>query len=1050
MSVSDPAGEGHSTTTKVDSYRRLTEVYHRLLSEESLGPLLESIADALEELVPHDTLSIYQAEPGGEELTPVLARDQWAEEIMSSRISFGQGITGWVAKNREAVLVNEAHLDSRVSFVPGTPIEPEALICVPLISRGEVKGTLNVYRQGDNFFDEDELEVTSAFADAAALALDNAQIREALEHQAQTDPLTGLYNHRFFHERLRSELMRASRTHDTVGLILFDIDDFKRLNDVHGHAIGDHVLVGLAEILRTTVRASDVACRVGGEEFGVILPSCGAGDAIGLARRLRDRLGASEFDEAGTVTVSLGISQGPEHAMNPRELVGCAEAAMMNAKVRGKNQWVLYDDGAVKERSGVAGLDRRDVRSIAHLKMLQSLAGKLNRLNDVRQIANTIANELRTLIDYHNCRVYLAEGSDLLPIAFRGHLSKVDDDAPALVPFRFGEGITGRAAATGKSLLIPSALECEFAVRLSGTNEIEESLVAVPMLYGSRVNGVVTISKLGRAQFDNDDVRLLEVLAGQASVALENARLYEAQRRQAENAQAILTFADKLAVAPSPHAIGNLAVSETTGLLQVQLSSLWLQDERTGLIACAAHQGYIEDPSTRDLVRHSLTPEMGSRLLGGRTHPFLLHPEEVRTKFDARIDLPLTVSAVAPLQSNLGINGWLVAREPAALPNHFTPERMELLAGLAYQVSVAMQRARLYQDQKESAEIASTMLDFSRGLAKAEDLEEIMEKIVERTAYATGSPKTKLWLQDPKTKEMECCAVWGFDQTRRAELLGVKVPISPDDPVLTAFEPFVMTPDSYADMEGAEVGEGLTWAIAPIHLEGGRLGYITAAAPALGSYQFSERKMRLLEGIADQAKLAVNNATNFETLEVTFMSTVEALANALEAKDEYTSSHTRSIVDMSTEVGAAMGITGKALKRLEMGALFHDIGKIGIPSDILLKPGPLTDEEREVMKTHPELGAKILEPIDRLADVRPIVRACHEHFDGSGYPEGKVGEEIPIESRIILVCDAFDAMTTDRPYRKALPQEEAFRRLRESARRQFDPQVVETFLNLPA
>jgi len=246
------------------------------------------------------------------------------------------------------------------------------------------------------------------------------------------------------------------------------------------------------------------------------------------------------------------------------------------------------------------------------------------------------------------------------------------------------------------------------------------------------------------------------------------------------------------------------------------------------------------------------------------------------------------------------------------------------------------------------------------------------------------------------------------------------------------------------------VGEGLTWAIAPIHLEGGRLGYITAAAPALGSYQFSERKMRLLEGIADQAKLAVNNATNFETLEVTFMSTVEALANALEAKDEYTSSHTRSIVDMSTEVGAAMGITGKALKRLEMGALFHDIGKIGIPSDILLKPGPLTDEEREVMKTHPELGAKILEPIDRLADVRPIVRACHEHFDGSGYPEGKVGEEIPIESRIILVCDAFDAMTTDRPYRKALPQEEAFRRLRESARRQFDPQVVETFLNLPA
>jgi HD-GYP domain-containing protein (c-di-GMP phosphodiesterase class II) len=121
---------------------------------------------------------------------------------------------------------------------------------------------------------------------------------------------------------------------------------------------------------------------------------------------------------------------------------------------------------------------------------------------------------------------------------------------------------------------------------------------------------------------------------------------------------------------------------------------------------------------------------------------------------------------------------------------------------------------------------------------------------------------------------------------------------------------------------------------------------------------------------------------------------------------------------------------------------------MGVPDAILLKPGPLTDEERKVMETHPELGERILAPIRRLADVRPIVRSCHERYDGAGYPDGKARDEIPIEARIILVCDAFHAMTTDRPYRKRLSPEEACRRLRAGAATQFDPQVVDVFLKL--
>ena len=274
LAVADPTDGGGESL--LDSYRRLADVFHDILAEQSLDMLLERLADTLSDLIPYDTLTIYEADVHAGELVPVLAHDKWADKILDARIPIGVGITGWAAEHREAVLVNQAHLDPRMKPVPGTPPdEAEALMCIPLVAREAIKGTLNLYRLGESAcFSEFEFEVAKRFGDAAALALDNAQIRARLEHQAQTDSLTGLYNHRAFHERLREELQRASRSHDSVALLMLDIDDFKRVNDVYGHGTGDEVLRSLAATLRGAVRGSDVVCRLGGEEFGVILPGC--------------------------------------------------------------------------------------------------------------------------------------------------------------------------------------------------------------------------------------------------------------------------------------------------------------------------------------------------------------------------------------------------------------------------------------------------------------------------------------------------------------------------------------------------------------------------------------------------------------------------------------------------------------------------------------------------------------------------------------------------------------------------------------------------------
>ncbi|HEX7626315.1 MAG TPA: diguanylate cyclase [Gaiellaceae bacterium] len=972
----------------VESYRRLAEVFHHVLSEQSLDTLLDRVAVTLGDLMPYEALHIYEVDEDRRELIPVLARSQaYEDEIMRSRPRFGEGITGWAVENRRPVWTNRAHLDPRVVNVPGTPIEPEALITVPLIARGALKGALNIYRIGEDAgFAEHEFELAKWFGDAAALAIDNAQIRARLEHLAQTDSLTGLYNHRFFHERLRSELTRASRTHDSVAVLMFDLDDFKRVNDIYGHGAGDQLLIQLARVLRETVRGSDVVCRIGGEEFGVIMPSCDAGDALGLASRLTERLREVEFEPAGPMTVSIGVSQGPQHAMNPRELIACAEAAMMTAKARGKNQTIVYDDGATERPEPGVITAGRDLRSIAHLKMLQSLAGKLNRLNDVRQICETIATELRLLIDYHNCRVVLRDGDKLVPITFVGEYDSNLHSAADAYTTTVGVGITGRVAETGESLLVPNALECEFAYKIPGTEELEESLAVVPLRYGSRITGVVVISKLGLNQFDEDDVRLLEVLAGQASVALENARLYEQQRREAEGAKALLAFAD---VVSHAHTVDEICAhtAETAALLfEVKRASLWLGD------VCVAHVGE-----------------------------------------------PLSEGVTAELVEGEGIEGRLVIEAPALDEN-----RERLLASFSYQASVALQKARLYWKQLEAAEIANALLEASRELATAESPEDVLGRSVQVTARVLGTERAALWIQEEAAPhDLVARASFGYapdiDPAGWRRFPGELAHTWLDGRV----EPFVLEPSELASIEGVQEDRIARFVIAPLKLEGNRVAALTAT---IGDRQLDDRQLRLLAGLAHQAKLAIESAEHYESLERTFVSTVASLANALEANDAYTSSHARWITDMSLLVGRELRLDRDALKRLELGALFHDIGKIGIPSEILQKPGPLTDEEFEIVKAHPELGEKILAPIERLSDVRPIVRACHERWDGLGYPDGKAGDDIPIEARIVLVCDAYHAMVTDRPYRKSLPEAEAVRRLREASGSQFDPGVVDTFV----
>ena len=202
-----------------------------------------------------------------------------------------------------------------------------------------------------------------------------------------------------------------------------------------------------------------------------------------------------------------------------------------------------------------------------------------------------------------------------------------------------------------------------------------------------------------------------------------------------------------------------------------------------------------------------------------------------------------------------------------------------------------------------------------------------------------------------------------------------------------------------------------------------------------------------LEYMVDQRTRQLQAAT--KRIELTYDDTLEALAAALDLRDNETAGHSRRVTGYCQEIARVLGCSEAELRAITRGAYLHDIGKIGIPDAILLRPGKLTEAERTIMETHVRIGYDLICRISFLADAADIILTHQERFDGTGYPQGLVAEEIPLAARIFAVADTLDAMTSDRPYRRALPYAAARAEIIRESGRQFDPRAVEAFLSIP-
>lgn len=222
------------------------------------------------------------------------------------------------------------------------------------------------------------------------------------------------------------------------------------------------------------------------------------------------------------------------------------------------------------------------------------------------------------------------------------------------------------------------------------------------------------------------------------------------------------------------------------------------------------------------------------------------------------------------------------------------------------------------------------------------------------------------------------------------------------------------------------------------------LGVLQAINKQSGN--FMEEDMEILTALSNQVAVAIENATLYQELKETFYGTAEALAETIEKRDPYTGGHTKRVMNYSLAIGRAMGLGRSEMENLKLAAILHDIGKIGIRDEVLLKPDKLDQNELSIMNMHPKYGSDILNHVKKLKDVIPGMRSHHEKYDGNGYPDKLKGDQIPVIGRIIAVADTFDAMITDRPYRKALSIETALDEIKKCSGRQFDPEVANAFI----
>ncbi len=616
-------------------------------------------------------------------------------------------------------------------------------------------------------------------------------------------------------------------------------------------------------------------------------------------------------------------------------------------------------------------------------------------------------------------------------------------------------GITGRTVRTKKPQIVSDVSKDKDYLE---SNPKTRSELSIPIIVNNSVFGVINSESSKINSYSEADQKLLTTLSKQLAIAIERIQLFEAEIQHTKEITALYDTAVATSSELEAGTLYQKLYQEIKELFPMDVFSLVRYDQMAETVEIAFLME--NDQPMQEWIGKKFSQEeipLYGKILSEQK-PFLsrdLARDKIKPSFLLHGDKKVHSWLGVPLITRGYVIGAITVESFTS--NVFNEKHQKLLESIAAQAAVALDNARLLEQTNSQIDRLAALHDIDLVINSSLDLRVTLNILLDQVVEKLEVDAAAVLLLNPRSQILEYTASRGFHthiiehyHLRMGE--GISGQAAMERHLVQALNLNELEDDlAYTNLMQEE--SFASYYSVPLVAKGQIKGVLDIFNRSL--LNPDQEWFNFLETLAGQAAIAIDNTSLLEDLHrsnvelsLAYDTTLEGWSKALDLRDKETEGHTQRVVDITLRIAQSMGIDDNELTHIRRGALLHDIGKMGIPDAILLKPGSLNDDEWKIMKQHPVYAHDLLYPITHLRPALDIPYYHHERWDGSGYPQGLKGEQIPLAARIFAVIDVWDALTSDRPYRKAWTSKKALEHIREQSGKHFDPKVVDIFMSL--